>query len=89
MHCEKFLTYDYNIPTSQILTKINSYVKKQGDINGGYHFNLTFHCNSISENYDEALKRINKFIKEDYDDHAVIFKSEEGKKWLIKIEYHC
>lgn len=87
-HCIGYKVYNGDRTPTQILGDLNTFAYDPMETSR-YHGNLTFHPSIVCESQDAATERIEKFIKDSYDDHAVRFLEDGKEHWLVKYEYHC
>ena len=87
-HAVRYLSFHCSVSKRQILKEINSFAYDPQE-SSGYHGNLTFHDDIICKDYEEAEEKLAQLERGWYYDHAVIFRQNRKKYWLIKIEYHC
>lgn len=87
-HAIRYLEYPCATTEKQILKDLNCFAYDSEETSG-YHGNMKFHREPVYKNREEAMAAIEKLDKGWYDDHAVMYRQNRKKFWLVKAEWHC
>lgn len=87
-HEIRHLTYHCSTNEAAILRDINRFAYDPQE-SSGYHGGMKFHREPVYKNYDEAYAALQKLDRGWYDDHAVMYRQNRKKYWLVKVEWHC
>lgn len=86
-HATRYLVYHCSVSENQILKDLNEFAYDPQETYG-YHGNMKFHRDIVCKSEEEAIEKIKELDKGWYGDHAVFFRYQGKKFWLVKVEYH-